>query len=80
MSENGIDDPKSDKALRMEFQRIVKKVEGVVLEKSYRRNECQRIMTMDVKAFALQYAEENVLSPDAEISVLKQASMILRER
>ena len=44
MAENGIIDPKSDKALRMELQRIVtkrvcEKVEGVILEKAYQRKD-----------------------------------------
>ena len=86
MTQNGALDPRTDKALRIEQQRLVQKrvcdkMADVEFEKSFEGNKCQRIMTKDVKAFALKYAEENTSqSNDEEIAILKKAESILRRR
>ena len=86
MEEHGMKDPRTDKAIRIETQRWVTKdvcgmMDEVVLERSYERNVCNRVMTKDAKAFAIKVAEQSAsATDDEEIAVLKQASMILRKR
>ena len=85
MVESGTKDPRTDKAIRIEVQRCIskdvcEKMEGVILEKAYERNTCQRVMTNDAKAFALRCAEESFRTDDEEIAMLKEAAMILRRK
>ena len=54
MIESGVKDPRTDKAIRIEVQRFIsknvcEKMEGVVMEKAYEPNTCQRVMTNDAK-------------------------------
>ena len=79
MMEHWMDDPRTDKALHIEFQHLVTK--HICNKMDFGQNRCQRIYTKDVKAFALKYAEENYSrSSNEEIAILKKASTIFREK
>ena len=77
-------DPRTSGALRNEMRRIVlnricEKMDGVALENPLKKNESQRIIAQDAKAFALKFAEENVPQDDEqEIGILRKSAAILR--
>ena len=53
MSDQKRVDGLTDKALQIELSRLVNTLEGVILEKDFSRNKCQKTYTKDSKAFAL---------------------------
>ena len=55
-------------------------MDGVALENPLKKNESQRIIAQDAKAFALKFAEENVPQDDEqEIGILRKSAAILRQ-
>lgn len=85
LGEHNAADLRTDKAIRIDLQRYVTKnvcdkMDGVVLQKPFERNDSLRVIPEDAKAFAVKYAEENTRTFDEEVSILKKASMILRKR
>ena len=79
-------DPRTSGALRNEMRcivlnRICEKMDGVALENPLKKNESQRIIAQDAKAFVLKFAEENVPQDDEqEIGILRKSAAILRRR
>ena len=86
IEEYGSIDGRTDSAIRNEIRRVIKKrichdMDGVELQNAFSRNESQRLITNDLKAYTQKLAEETyACSHDSEVAILNKASAILRKK
>lgn len=86
IEEYGSIDERTDSSIRNEIRHVIEKrichnMNGVELQNAFSRNESQRLITNDLKAYTQKLAEETYAgSHDAEVAILNKASAILRKK